>query len=325
MGAVVLASAAPVAYVTGFAIFKTTASRMPRLAGSRPFHTTRHLALSPVWLFGLFTLVTGLVTQSIVMTELPVHVVVPMYGPVMLVLLLISVANFGERVQAGERRALSVLLTALLALAAAGGLLSGDDPPAAGTWNADAPLWKIGLIVGPSVLLTLWLFTIRDRPVEGRHAKRMTGVAFGMGAGIVVGCAESSGASLARMMRGQDNPYQWDVLLQSPHPYIVVVAGLFGVGLATIGLQRCRLSVVIVVLAVCSKASLWLTGILAYGASWPETRGQFFLTGVGLILAVTSVVLLPRHEPEDMVFEEVEAAEPETAEGQAVRGRVSPI
>ncbi|MFC6930997.1 hypothetical protein ACFQHO_12115 [Actinomadura yumaensis] len=102
MGAVVLASVAPVAYVTGFAIFKTTAGRMPRLTGSRPFHTTRHLALDPVWLLGMITIVAGLVTQSLVLTDLPVRVVVPMYGPVLAVLLLVSIANFGERVQKGS-------------------------------------------------------------------------------------------------------------------------------------------------------------------------------------------------------------------------------
>ncbi|MFG2005836.1 hypothetical protein ACGFNU_42475 [Spirillospora sp. NPDC048911] len=296
MGAVVLASAAPVAYVAGFAIFKTTASRMPRLTGARPLHTTRHLALDPVWLWGLTTLIIGLVSQSLVMTRLPVSVVVPMYGPVMAVLLLVSVSNFGERVTGGERRALAVLLMALLAFAAAGGLLTDDSATEAGRWDASAPLWKLSLIVVPSLLIPLWLFTVRDRPVDGRHAKRVTGVAFGLGAGVVVGLAESSGASIARIVT--EHPWQYGPVLASPHPYIVTVAGLLGAGLAQIGLQRCRLSVVIIVLAVGSKASLWLTGILVYGQPWPQTPGTFLLSAIGLILAFWSVLLIPRHEPE---------------------------
>ncbi|GAA2603143.1 hypothetical protein SMC26_03350 [Actinomadura fulvescens] len=296
MGAVVLASAAPVAYVAGFALFKTTASRMPRLTGARPLHTTRHLALNPVWLWGLTTLIIGLVSQSLVMTRLPVSVVVPMYGPVMAVLLLVSVSNFGERVTSGERRALTVLLMALLAFAAAGGLLTGDSPTEAGPWDASVPLWKLSLVVVPSLLIPLWLFTVRDKPVDGRHAKRVTGVAFGLGAGVVVGLAESSGASIARIVN--EHPWRLEPVLASPHPYIVVVAGLLGAGLAQIGLQRCRLSVVIIVLAVGSKASLWLTGILVYGQPWPKTPGAFLLSGVGLILAAWSVLLIPRHESE---------------------------
>ncbi|MEU5884588.1 hypothetical protein [Spirillospora sp. NPDC047279] len=297
MGAVVLASAAPVAYVAGFAVFKATAGRMPRLTGARPLHTARHLALSPIWLWGLTTLIIGLVAQSMVLTLLPVSAVVPMYGPVMFVLLLVSVSNFGERVAGGERRALGVLLLALLAFAAAGGLLWGDVPAEAGPWNADAPLWKIAAVAGPSILIPLWLFTVRDKPVDGRHAKRVTGVAFGLGAGVVLGCAESSGAAIARIL----NDHQWQAgpLLSSPHPSIVVVAGLLGAGLAQIGLQRCRLSVVIVVLAVGSKASLWLSGILVYGQPWPGTPGTFVLSGVGLVLAAWTLFLIPRHEPNE--------------------------
>ncbi|REE98274.1 hypothetical protein [Thermomonospora umbrina] len=323
MGAVVLASAAPVAYVTAFAIFKTTASRMPTLSGSRPIHTTRHLALNPIWMFGLFTMVTGLITQSVVMTTLPVSAVVPMYGPVMLVLLLIAIANFGERVQAGEIKALSVLVLALLFLAAAGDLLSGDDPPSSsGPWDASVALWKLGLVVVPSVVIPMWLFTVRDRPVAGRHAKRITGVSFGIGAGILVGCAESSGASMAHLVKNNPDDYV-NALLASPHPYVVVVTGLLGLGLAQIGLQRCRLSVVIVVLAVSSKASMWLTGILVYGQPWPQTSGKFFLTGMGLVLCCASVMLLPRHEPEEDEYYESEAAE--DASPREVTGHVSTI
>ncbi|MEO5876696.1 MAG: hypothetical protein ABIS86_14590 [Streptosporangiaceae bacterium] len=322
MGAVVLASAAPVAYVTGFALFKTTAGRMPVLSGARPLQLTRQLALNPVWLFGLVTILSGLVVQSIVMTELPVRRVVPMYGPVIVILLLVSVGNFGERVPRGLWKALLVLLLAMLAFAAAGDLLSGEAPPRSpGTWDAGVPLWRLGLVVAPSLLIPLWLFTVRDKP-EGRHARRVTGVAFGMGAGLLVGCAESSGASIAHLIR--DHPYGWEPLLRTPHPYVVVVAGLTGLALAQIGLQRCRLSVVILVLAVGSKASLWLTGILVYGQPWPQTPGKFLLSGVGLVLAAGSVLLLPRNEPEGATAEAAAGAEaPHVGQHRKAGGQVT--
>ncbi|GAA2170272.1 hypothetical protein [Actinomadura napierensis] len=303
MGALALATAAPVAYVAGFTVFKLSGRRMPRLTGYRFLHATVTLATSPAWLFGLALLIGGMVVQSIVLTQLPVSVVVPMYGPVMLVLLLVAVTNFRERVTAGELGALSVLVLALLAFAAAGGLLSG--PVAAGsggTWHPDAPLWRIALLIGPSLVFPLWLFVVRDSPVDGRHAKRVTGVAFGLGSGVLVGCAESSGAGIARLL--QHDPSAWQHVLRTPHPYIVVVAGLIGAGLAQIGLQRCRLSVVIIMLAVGSKASLWLGGILVYGQPWPETPTKFVLSAVGLVLAVASVFTIPRHEREDPVAEE---------------------
>ncbi|MEU5995554.1 hypothetical protein ABZ806_41820 [Spirillospora sp. NPDC047418] len=300
MGALALAVAAPAAYVAGFTIFKVCGRRMPRLTGSRFGRTTWTLATSPGWLGGLALLIGGMLVQSIALTRLPVSQVVPMYGPVMAVLLLVAVSNFGERVAAGELRALSVLVLALLAFAAAGGLLWGPAATgSAGPWDAGAPLWKVALLVGPSVLFPLWLFTVRDRPVDGQHAKRVTGVAFGLGAGAVVGCAESSGASVARMLR--DDPAQWQHVLGTPHPYIIVVAGLLGAGLAHIGLQRCRLSVVIILLAVASKASLWLGGILVYGQPWPQTPGRFALSGIGLVLAVASIFMIPRHEPAEPV------------------------
>ncbi|MFC4910574.1 hypothetical protein [Actinomadura gamaensis] len=298
MGALVLATGAPAAYVAGFAVFKVAGRRMPRLAGARPVQTSWRLATSPLWLCGLALLVYGLGLQSYVLTRIPPSLVVPMYGPVMLVLLLISVSNFGERVGMGETRAFLVLVLALLSLAAAGDMLDGHRPPSgAGPWDASAPLWRIAAVVGPSVLIPLWLFTVRDKAVSGRHAKRVTGVAYGLGAGVVVGCAESSGASIGRLLRHA--PRDWEAVLLTPHPYVVVVAGLLGAALAHIGLQRCRLSVVIIVLAVGSKASLWLTGILVYGQPFPQGPARFALTGLGLALAVGAVLLIPRHEPED--------------------------
>ncbi|MER6814424.1 hypothetical protein ABT299_34560 [Spirillospora sp. NPDC000708] len=298
MGALALAVAAPVAYVAGFTVFKVTGRRMPRLTGARFLHTTWTLASSPAWLVGLGLLIGGMVVQSIVLTRIPVSTVVPMYGPVMVVLLLVAVTNFRERVTPGELGALAVLVLALLAFAAAGGLLRGTVPAgSAGPWDPHAPLWKVALLIGPSLVFPMWLFVVRDSPVDGRHAKRVTGVAFGLGAGALVGCAESSGAAIARLLR--HDPSAWQEVLRTPHPYIVVVAGLLGAGLAQIGLQRCRLSVVIIMLAVGSKASLWLGGIMVYGQPWPETPRRFALSAVGLVLAAASVFLIPRHEREE--------------------------
>lgn len=317
MGALALAVAAPVAYVAGFTVFKVTGRRMPRLTGARFLHTTWTLASSPAWLVGLGLLIGGMVVQSIVLTRIPVSAVVPMYGPVMVVLLLVAVTNFRERVTPGELGALAVLVLALLAFAAAGGLLRGTAPAgSAGPWDPHAPLWKVALLIGPSLVFPMWLFVVRDSPVDGRHAKRVTGVAFGLGAGVLVGCAESSGAAIARLLR--HGPSAWQEVLRTPHLYIVVVAGLLGAGLAQIGLQRCRLSVVIIMLAVGSKASLWLGGIMVYGQPWPETPRKFALSAVGLVLAAASVFLIPRHEREEPAGEP--AAEP-AAEEAAVPDR----
>ncbi|GAB3674258.1 hypothetical protein GCM10027589_44230 [Actinocorallia lasiicapitis] len=301
MNAVVLASAAPVAYVTGFAIFKTTARKMPTLSGNRPVMTAAQLATSPVWYLGLITILTGVFVQSLVMTELPVRMVVPMYGPVMLVLLMVSVGNFGERVPTGIWKALTTLLVALLALASASELFTGQTAEP-GPWDTTPPTWKLALLVGPSVLVPAWMFVVRDKPRTGRHAKRVTGIAFGLGAGVLVGCAESAGVCIARIL--QAHPYDWRAVLSSPHPALLVGTGLFGLALAQIGLQRCRLSVVIVVLAIGSKVSLWLGGILVYGQPWPAGPVRFAATGAGLLLCIASVVILPRHEEEGTAAKE---------------------
>jgi hypothetical protein len=66
-------------------------------------------------------------------------------------------------------------------------------------------------------------------------------------------------------------------------------------------------------LAVGSKASLWLGGIMVYGQPWPETPRKFALSAVGLVLAAASVFLIPRHEREQPAGEPAaeEAAIPE--------------
>ncbi len=298
MHAVVLACAAQAVYIAAYVLFKTAAGRMSPIGGRHPLHAAGRLARSPRWLAGVAVLLAGFALSAFALVTLPVVATLPAYGLGLVTLLTVGLSGFGERPT--SREWLAVLITVAAMITAALSVLpgAGESLPDAlhrpgGAGAADAlPLWKAGLVFVPSLVLPLWMFCVRDRPVSGRHARPLTGIAHGLGAGVLLGATEVFGQGMAMMLadgRGAG-------VLASPHPYLFLLAGGLGLGLLSIGLQRCRLMIIVTVVTVTAKTHLLLSATLLYGEPWPHESGPFLLRVAGVGLAVLALLAFPRHE-----------------------------
>ncbi|XRQ10150.1 hypothetical protein ACN3XK_04380 [Actinomadura welshii] len=298
MEAVVLACAAQAVYIGAYVLFKTATGRMGPIGGRHPLQAAGRLVRSPRWLAGVLVLLAGFALSATALVTLPVVATLPAFGLALVLLLAVGMSGFGERPT--PREWLAALSTVAAMVAAALSVLPGHGEPLAEalhrTGGAEAaaalPLWKAALVFVPSLALPLWLLGVRDRQVGGRHARPLTGIAYGLGAGVLLGATEVFGTGAAMMLRGE---HRADVLT-APHPLLFLLAGVLGLGMLSVGLQRCRLTVIVTVVTVTAKTHLLLSATLLYGEPWPRDSGLFLLRVAGVAFAVLALLAFPRHE-----------------------------
>ncbi|WP_433331907.1 hypothetical protein [Spirillospora sp. CA-294931] len=289
MEAIALACAAQVIYIISFVLFKTATARIQPMTGRHPFQVTRLLVTNPRWVAGCVLLTSGFALSGMAMLDLPPATALPAYGISLGLLLVVARRGFDERPTSREWLAAFITIAAMIAIA----LSIGPEPEGAGASYVvgGEPLWEIAVVVVPSLLIPLYMFSVRDRLDEGRHAIPLTGIAYGVGAGVLLGTAEVFGLGMARML----DEHRFDVHL-SPYPYVFLIAGPLGLGLTSIGLQRCRLSVLVTVVTLTAKVHLLLSASLLYGDPWPQDPALFGLRVAGVGLAVVALMTFPRHE-----------------------------
>ncbi|WP_433466082.1 hypothetical protein [Spirillospora sp. CA-128828] len=291
MEAVVLACAAQAVYIVAYVLFKTATGRMSPVSGRHPLHAAGRFLGSPRWLAGLLVLLAGFALSATALVTLPVAATLPAYGLGLVPLLAIGMSGFGERPTSREWLAVGLTVAAMVT-AALSVLPVPDAPHRLDGAAAALPPWRVALVFVPSLVLPLWMFCVRDRAVGGRHARPLTGIAYGLGAGVLLGATEVFGQGMAMMLAAD----HWADLPSSPHPYLFLLAGILGVGLLSIGLQRCRLTIVVTVVTVTAKTHLLLSATLLYGEPWPRETGPFALRAAGVALALLALLAFPRHE-----------------------------
>ncbi|MFB4318357.1 hypothetical protein [Actinomadura sp. 21ATH] len=283
MNGIVAAFAATGLYYIGFAVFKLAADRMERLRGDRVFHIARVILSSGVFLGGLALVLGGLGLQILALRELSLGIAVPIFMSGVLPLLVIAMVFFGDRLTARE-------WLSLLLIAAAAGLITasiGNPPPIRA---ADVPGWQLAVVVTPALLVPLLLLLTGESRPDGRHARPITGIAYGLGAGVPIGTAELSIKGWSDAGIGADS-------LATPYPYVTVVSAVIGFGILMLAFQRCRVSIVAAVMTVTAKAHLLVTGTLLFGEPWPGDAPHFAMRMGALLLAALALLQFPRHRP----------------------------
>lgn len=285
MNGIAAAFSATGLYYLGFAVFKLAADRMPALRGNRIPHMIWTIVTNWIFLIALSVVLGGLTLQIIALRNLPLSTAVPIFMSGIVPLLLIALVFFGERLTAREW--LSLLLTgaAILLLTAS---LSGDEP----IGSADAPLWKIAVVVAPAVAVPVLILILGDYRPDGRHARPVTGIAYGLSAGFPVGTAELA-------IKGwSDDPHAAGAgILATPWPYLTVVAAGIGFGIMVTAFQRCRVSIVATVMTVAAKSYLLAMGSFMYGEPWPQDAARSAMRLGALALGAVAVLQFPRHRP----------------------------
>ncbi|QFG23655.1 hypothetical protein [Actinomadura sp. WMMB 499] len=298
MYAVVLACTAQAVYIVAFVLFKTSVAGMDPISGRHPLRLAAELVRHPSWLAAVFLLIGGFALSAAALVTLPVVAALPAYGLSLVLLLAVGMAGFGERPTPREWRA--VLITVAAMVTAALSVLPGHGQSLADalhrTGGGDAagalPLAAAALVFVPSLAVPIWMFSVRDRPVAGRHARPVTGIAYGVGAGVLLGATEAFGLGTAMLLADGAG----FGVLATPHPYLFLPAGVLGLGLVSIGLQRCRLTIIVTVVTVTAKTHLLLSATLLFGEPWPGDTVPFALRVAGVLLAVLALLAFPRHE-----------------------------
>ncbi|MDX6744200.1 hypothetical protein [Actinocorallia sp. A-T 12471] len=266
-------------YYLGFVFFKDAAAVLPPLRATRPGAFAGSVVRNGRWLVGAALMGAGVVIQVVAAPRLPIPVLVTALLTGLAALVVLSLAVTGERPGGAE----AAWLTAM----AAGGLLVSWSSPAV---PAEVPGVSLALLAVVSLGLPVLLFTVGDARPDGRHARPLTGIAYGVGAGVLVGFAELAFNLQARAGWGVD-------AFTGPLVPLFLVGVTLGLAQLQMALQRCRLLTVVFVATVVAKAFLVVgCGLLALPAPGPAFTTPWLLAA-GLPLIVLSLVLIPTHEP----------------------------
>ncbi|MDX6741434.1 hypothetical protein [Actinocorallia sp. A-T 12471] len=274
-------------YYISFVLFRHAALRMPPLRGSRPFQTAWAMVGDGVWFLGGLLLFVGLAYQVIAFLWLPLGVVQPAFAVSLLLLILYGSAYLGERLSRREGVSIALFAAAIVMLGLSGGQRADE-------LDASAPsLLLLVLVVVPPLLIAGLVWLVGDRRTGGRHAKPLAGVAYGIGAGVCGGVAETGIRGIAAVWATEGGVW---AVLASPYPYLTL--GMAGISLLQlqVALQRCRLVIVAVLLTISGRSMLVLCSTVLFGEPWPSDTAPLLLRYGGFALLVIGIVLFPRHE-----------------------------
>ncbi|MFI0351160.1 hypothetical protein [Actinomadura sp. 9N407] len=263
-------------YFLGFAFFKAAAARMERLDGTRPLHLAARILASGSWWRGVAFMLVGAVFQLAALSRTGPETMTPALLAGLIVLLAVAQGVFRERVTGLEWLVFILLFAAGVCFT--GATNSVWEPP---------PFRVLLVLAAASIVLPVGLFAFGDRQPAGVHARRLSGIAYGICAGILIGLGELS--LTLSVHRGLDRT----ILTSTIYPYLFVAAVGVGVVQLQIALQRCRMVVLLFVATVVAKIYVLLAGMPpADPMTWPS-RAQLL---AGTILLITAFVLVPRFE-----------------------------
>ncbi|QFG20585.1 DMT family transporter [Actinomadura sp. WMMB 499] len=293
LGHAALALIATTTYYVAFLIFRVSARRMEPLRGGHPFRVARLMLTDPIWLGGGLLLFLGLGYEIVAFSLLPLAVVQPIFAVGLVLLVAYAVWFLDERLAPREwaSMGLFVLATVLIGVSASPGEPVADAT-LAGTL---ASPWPMLALCVPAFLVAALVWLVGDRKVSGRHARRLSGVAYGIGAGACAGLAEAGIRGIAIVYA--DTGSLWAVL-ESPYPYLTLGFAAIALGQLQVALQRCRVAIVAAVLTVIGRLYLIVSGTVLFGEEWPRDAGPFLLRAAGFGLALAALALFPRYEQE---------------------------
>jgi hypothetical protein len=281
---------ANVLYSTGFILEKRALSMLPELTLRQPLRVVGLLLSSPLWIGGSLALAGGFAAQLAVYRTLPIAAAQGIFVSGLVLLLLLSSVVLGERTSGRERYAVGAILLALLMVVAS--LRDGSD-----TVSRGAPPLTLLLVALPSLALGLWLYGTAERHARHRHRPPTTGVEYGVAMGLLYGVSSLAIKGVSSHLTTSGIGSALLDLLASPYPYLLLFTGAVGLVLSQTALQRCRASLIV---PVCTTVTCLFTaalGTFVFGESLPEEPLRLALRLGGTVLAVATLLALPRHDP----------------------------
>ncbi|GAA2731602.1 DMT family transporter [Actinocorallia aurantiaca] len=275
-------------YYVAFLFFRQAASRMPPLRGSRPFHAAWNMLTDGVWFTGGILLFIGLAYEVIAFSSLPLGVAQPVFTVSLVLLLAYATLFLGERLSAREWTSVAMFGVATVMLGLSAAETDGTD---LASRSPTAP--ELMLVTIPPLLIAGLVWLVGDRRRGGRHARPLAGVAYGIGAGVCSGVAETGIRGIAAVWASEGTVW---ALVTSPFPYLTLGMAAIALAQLQIALQRCRITIVATLITVTGRTMLVLCSPVLFDEPWPDGLVPTVLRTGGFVLTLLAIVLFPRHE-----------------------------
>ncbi|MDK1473931.1 DMT family transporter [Streptomyces sp. 549] len=273
----------------GFVVEKRALTGLPPLSAGRPAALVLHLLRSPLWILGALSLGAGFVAQLVVYRTLPLIAAQGLFVTGLVMLMLLSSVFLGEKPSGRERQSMVAIIAALVMIVFS---LRGSEE--AISRLAPAPVMLAICI--PALATGLGLFVAAERRSRRRHRLPTAGVPYGVAVGFLYGVSSLAIKGVAGLLDPAGVMATVSAALTSPYPYLLLVTGSTGLVLSQTALQRCRASLVV---PVCTTVTFLFTvaaGTIAFAEPLPEEPLRLALRLGGSLLAVSVLLMLPRHD-----------------------------
>lgn len=288
---IILALAATVVFNVGFIVEKQALGHLPAIDVQHPWQLLRTLFGAPAWLAGFVLICGGLALQALVLSLVPLTIAQPLQASGVVVTIVLSRLMLHERLGRTELACMGVIGLAVLLL----GLSSGRGPgAAAGTHAAGL---AIAVAAAPACLVSLVIYGRIHRASRGRHRYPVTGISYGLCAGLMYGVAGLAlkALSAAVFTAPATPPGPVGRLLAaalSPYLYLVLACSAVGMCLFQTALQRSPASIVLPVSAIISIGYLVVIGSWLFHERLPVGPVPLAMRLVGGAAAVAVPVIL---------------------------------
>ena len=284
---VAIALVATTIYNVGFVLEKRALTYLPAIDAHRILSLLRTLFTAPGWLAGFALILGGMVLQLVVLSLEPLTVAQPLQASGVVVTILLSRLVLRERLGRLELTCIVVLVVSVILLSLSSGHGSGAGTHAGGL--------SVALAALPGVLLGLFIYWSAQRAARARHRHRrgVSGVSYGLCAGLMYGVA---GLALKALSAGLFSGHRTHSLLASAalSPYLYVALACMGAGLVLFqtALQRSPASIVVPLGAIISTGYLIVIGSWLFRERLPSSPVLLAMRLTGGVAAVFVPVVL---------------------------------
>jgi uncharacterized membrane protein len=204
------------------------------------------------------------------------------------VVILLSRLVLRENLGGGELGCVAVMAVSVILLAlSTGGSATGSGHSASPLWMAVAavPACLIGLIVAASAL----------RAGSRKHRAPVIGISYGLGTGLLYGVAALAIKAMSGILAHNHDAFGTITgVAASPYLYVMVGCSAAGLLLFQTALQRCRASIVVPVSNIAGSVYFMVVGTWLFHEHLPSDPGKLALRLVGILVAGSVLILLPR-------------------------------
>ena len=286
-----LALATTTAYNLGLILEKRALVRMPAIQLRKAGRLIGTLLTSPAWLAGFGLMLAGLACQAIVLTIEPVSVVQPILASGIALTVVLSRLILRERLGGGELWCVGLMGVGVVLLA-----LSATEAGTKAGHHSNPE--AMAAVIVPTALIGLVISLRAMRARTRKHRAPATGVAFGIGTGLLYGVSGLATKGLSAVLLAHHTATTLVIgIAASPYLYVLAANALVAMLFYQMALQASRASILIPVSSVISAMFVMIAGTWLFHERLPSSPAALCLRLGGIAIAGVVLVLLARQPP----------------------------